>query len=458
MKYICNWGLLSVAKLTEKLEKKYFSGMLFLLFLIICAAPIGVPLVLGPDQSAVMGCIGFFCSAMIFLLCLKKESMALRRYKLWYLVPTLILGLSFVIHGIAFGSLAYFAIGIFFFFFPFLHLSLGGNESAQPLLALSLATVGAFWLFFFASLLAGPKLIFASYASFLGNRNSLGNFLVVGVAAAIYLTHSTVGQKRGWTFFGLFTLCMMFVMGLFSTARTANLGIWGQLLLGAYVYLHDVFGAEGKKAWRKAIKHLLLVLVLFACVLFLFFFLFTTVKEAVAEALPSIQYYEGDNEAEETLKPSEIWRLFRQNFGKGLGTENEVEDAFTSGRKGIWAVFIEGLSFVGHEDAYLDIQSSGGRVYKDASAHNMYLQVGYSAGVLAGLALLFLVLWAGKDIALRFLRSLKGEPLDKNFVFASCIAFSFVMQSITSGGYTPFAYLPATYFWISLYVLTVKEK
>ena len=112
---------------------------------------------------------------------------------------------------------------------------------------------------------------------------------------------------------------------------------------------------------------------------------------------------------------------------------------------------------MGHAKESLDIDL-GDRVYIGTNAHNYYIQVAYSAGIVAGIALLFMSLLVIKDSFVGFYKLFKSCNKQSYEMYYTCIAVSFVINSLTSGGYMLYSYFVPTLFWIMIHEFAIGKE
>ena len=98
------------------------------------------------------------------------------------------------------------------------------------------------------------------------------------------------------------------------------------------------------------------------------------------------------------------------------------------------------------------------RAYQNTNAHNVYIQVGYSAGAIAGVAMILLMLLVAKDLVVNLHKFIMRKIAGEEFIFILCSALGFAVVSLTSGGYMLYTYLPSTVFYFSLFILSVEER
>ena len=415
----------------------------------------------------VMG--GVLLSGLIALLSYEKGAFSGLRL---CALPTLLIlgiGLCFLVNALVFRVLAYFAIGMLFAVgLPLLYLCLFSFGPESSILAFAEGTGAAFVLVLIASLLFGPTVGDSGYASFFGNTNLFGYFLIASTAAILLLLYTTEAERRGRK---SLLYCLLFIaltLCVLTRSRTSLLSVLAQLLF--YFVTWCVRAAKNKSlalTWAAFCRRL----VLFALIVVTTFTAFCPLKIYAARQILR-HTDEAAAAAFEKEQPTseEILRLTFAYLFKGLGASEDDEDlldepgaealddedVFTSGRKEIWKRFYHELRFLGHADETLEVVEKT-RHYAATNAHNVYLQLAFSAGIPAGLLMLLLALLVFVRTAVRVIREYRAASLSLPNLFLGLSGLAFAFPSLTSSGYMPYVYYPATLFWISLMVLCVKK-
>lgn len=282
---------------------------------------------------------------------------------------------------------------------------------------------------------------------------------IVFAALVLMVMKEDISNKEKVKYYILIgvTLSLLF----FTNQRTPMLGAIAQIVYLFVISVIQLIKSNKSVKISQYLKRGIIIAAMMTCCFVTVFLCITTVKTCIANILPEMQFvsteagiYKAD-EVEESVKLSESFGHAEDRFTKGIG---QSMDNFTSGRIGIWKNYIDNIEVIGHAKEERQIVS-GDRKYASTNAHNVYLQISYSAGIAAGIAVLLIMLVLAKDILSR-LKSfiLNKEKIDNAFIFVSCIAISFAVFSITSAGYMMYTYIHATYFWITLYYFTMKPE
>lgn len=368
-----------------------------------------------------------------------------RLLKMRYLVLFEILGIMFLINGFIFDTKSYLAIGVTFsFVIPTIHSVLGSNKAIQIEPYISKAIIISFVIIIVISLLCAPSFGKDQYTSIFTNSNIFGYYLVL-VGASLFYTIRKKGNS--WICVALFISSFCFCF--FSNSRTSMIAFILEIVFYFFVSILDKIQNKNYIRAKDLLKYLIAILIIIAIVFSSIFFLFTTVKKEIATTFPAIQIqFEDDN-----ISFGNSMQISKDRFGKGIG--NNL-DSFTSGRVGIWTDYVKHISVLGHpkEERNIDL---GLRVYENTNAHNSYLQVAYSAGIIAGVIMLLLIICLVVDILKTIVLSLVHKSrINDEFCFMVYVCIGFGIISLTAVTYMMYIYAISTYFWILQYNATLK--
>lgn len=431
------------------------------IFLMILSA-VMVPVFVSDSFSmvVVVGTV-LFCAFAILLVDFRRLNVY--KYRLMYYIPVLAVGVSFLINGLLFKVVGYIAIGLVFaVILPFVHKCLSSNDTGNACLIIAKGVVFCFISFYILSVMFGPSLEVDQYTSFLANPNIIGCFASITVASLVFLLLQCKGKNNKSFYVWLLILGISISMCFFSYSRTNMLAILLQLfvviILEAVSFFRDKERKPISRVLKKGIAILLIMTVGFAV-----FYLSLQYNKTIFPFTLEDFFLDGDEIVSEIGGASddkvsflESMQVGEERFGKGL--EEKDSYAFTSGRTMIWNTYLKKITVLGHEKESLSIALAD-RVIEDTNAHNVYLQVAYSAGIVAGIALFIYVAIMGVELMIRNLKFIiKGDKLSNELIFLEMAFFAFAVSSLTSAGYMMFTYLPATLFWMLSYVISMKEK
>jgi hypothetical protein len=438
-------------------------GVLSALWALLLMCPLLIPLIKGDDTFSIVVVLStaMVCMMAVFIMFPHiKEFIDIRNYKIEYLILLVILGGSFLFNGLYFRVMGYIAIGLtFMVIVPVLNMVFSKAKKYNIFHSIAVGTVATYIIYYIFCLLSGPPISQVQYGALLGNSNLVGNFMSIVAPSVLFLIlNCRRTYAKGLLIFLYGTVLSV---GFFSNSRTAMIGIVGQLCFVILVYLIRGIKKHEKIQVASLIKKIIVSVLLVTIAFGTNFFLLTTVKKQIAKALPDIQIYKQQWYIERSINKvdgeevtfEESLGLAADRFEKGL--YDNSNDAFTSGRRGIWQAYLKNIGFMGHAEESMNIKS-GDRMYIGTNAHNYYLQVAYSAGIIAGIALIALILLAIKDLLVAFIGLLKHGKMSNYMVYFVCIAIPFMFTSLTSGGYMLYTYFVPTFFWLMIYVVTTK--
>lgn len=393
-----------------------------------------------------------FCTGLLgcILLLLLRKGMTFGAVRIKYLVPLLVVGISFAGYGIVHSVLGYIAIGLTFAVaIPATALIMGEYRLTDLFTCMARAGVIVFVILMVISFFFGPPLQLDQYASVLGNPNLLTNFLIVAIPCTIFLVVQSLqaGKNIAATLL-VFLLGMEISVCFFSNMRTAMFAVILQLMATLLALLIIFFRRETQKRWLKLARRAAVCILCFAAAFWVTFTLLTSAMDLLSDS-------QNGGHTGSTTSMGDSITIAGDRFTKGF--ESNENDAFTSGRLGIWQQYIEKLRLTGHAKESMDIVN-GDRVYKDTNAHNYYIQIAYSAGIPAGLAFAAAIVMMMYDLLRIYCRFIfKRGKLESTVLFFICVALALVANSITSAGYMLYSYVIPTYFWVMMSPLLIKK-
>ena len=427
----------TLEKLNSKISLDYKQRLTeSLVFLLVINGLFG-SLIFGANWWMLEVLIGSSLAFCFFAILVKKEFIEKCSYKRSYFFCFEIIGLSFFINSFYFGVLSYFAIGFLFsVVLPMLHMAMCCEGYEKIFLRIVKGILCSYIFFLIVSFIFGPRLSY-HYSSLFMNPNILGYYLIIVSSSVIWLLYKNrLNRRHTLVLSGLLSSILIFCF--FSASRTGLFSIIMQIMC---VLILAVFLNFKKVTWESVIdfaKNLLSLAIVFVSTLVVIFTLFVFVK-------PSIN---------EEFMQSVI--LGKHYLVKGIEESGINVDSFTSGRVGIWKSYLENVRFLGHatEERYI---VSGPRIYNSTNAHNVYLQMSYSAGIVCGFTMMALVALAVKDVFVGLWMAVKRRKISIELLFVSLCVSGFIFPSMTSSGYMPFVYLPATLFYFAISYLAIEK-
>lgn len=149
------------------------------------------------------------------------------------------------------------------------------------------------------------------------------------------------------------------------------------------------------------------------------------------------------------LDMQEATELFMDRADQGISKGGR----FTSGRVDIWKYYIERIGFLGHQNETIYPTSNGGFL----NAHNAYIQLSYSAGIVSGIGLIILSVFLVVRAIKMIINEVKEKRWTPELLFAVMISAGFALRVMVSALYTPFNYALTVAFWVVISTFMVKN-
>lgn len=450
--------LLKVVGKIEMTNSKivFKSKALTILYVLLISVSLGIPIFKESNSFSSIVLIGMLLTIAMISLLIQKSSINEYSIKKLYLILFEIIGISFFINGIFFSVIGYLAIGIIFsFLVPVFELVCASNVKFSMCKIMACGVFISFIAFIIISILCGSALGKTQYTSVFSNPNTLGNYMIIVNSSILFLIFdaSDLQKKSIWIY-----LCALGIgvsIMVLTNSRTTAIAIICQLIFVFVVIIIKQIKKRDKNKLFAIIKKVCATVLICISMFIIIFFALTDLKITLIKIIPSIQI----TKEYDDVTFSDILGRTIARYTKGIDTSdmNEAKnDAFTSGRKEIWMDFIRNIKFEGHSEEGRRITEDT-RFYANTNAHNVYIQVAYSAGIIAGVAMLLLILLTARDIVFKLGEFLRHGKLNNDDIFTICSAIGFSIVSLTSGGYMLYTYLPATLFYFSLYTLSIKK-
>lgn len=407
---------------------------------------------------------GSCLTALFAILMVRKKRISYTRSGLFILAMEIIIGLFFIFNGLVLRIVAYSVIGVVFaFLLPIVQYALATNDPEKISEHFCMSITIAYIILLIANMFWGPIMTKFQFGSILGNSNLLGNFLVILIPSLSYLLikkkASFKKEAVGW---GLLVSAVS--MLVFTSSRTSALAIC--FSMGFFLIMMIVSRDKTKKL-RLEKKQIITIVIITAAVPFVMFFMLSTVRKNIVILSHKISMSfsdtdsksdsELDNEEKEIEDIENMVTEYNLNYYiKGL--DGAGDESFSSGRITIWKEFAKNVGIMGHSSEQREVIEET-RHYEHVNAHNVYLQVAYTAGIAAGCAYLIAVVFIGiKALAMFAGVIAKKEKLRPELLLSYCFFIGFAITSLTSDGYMMFNYFPVTLFWLTAHNYMFKQK
>lgn len=287
----------------------------------------------------------------------------------------------------------------------------------------------SFLLFFFLSLLFSPITMY-QYTGIFTNCNGTSQYLTAVLPCILYLI-----SKEDKIRYLVYTAFLCTIM-LYTRSRTG--------LLAMIVIFISWILIEAKEKCKtgeikKLFKNLIFIVLLIILVFPAFWGLNRVAMYTIQDKFCLNAYEEIMRERGQTIYDTSFNYLV-----EGLDDRVAVGDrdinAYSSGRVAIWKDYVEELNLSGHS------ANNGEFSLKHSTAHNVFLQIAYDYGIVAGIMYFIIV------VCLLFLnlfyvwRSYSHEML-----FSLMIMFGYVITALLASCVFPFSYLISFLFYLVLY-------
>jgi len=262
----------------------------------------------------------------------------------------------------------------------------------------------------------GPSIKLDQYCSIFGNPNTLANFAIAYAVCSLYIIIST--NKRRWLYTICFGISGAFL--LFSESRTGGISFIAILLI---TLIYSYICSTDRKKWLISVCVVFMTFIISVPSVFI---ILKDVNPVVHSGISRIISIGNHDEKNQVDFNGIIDRSLDRSM-KGI-TDNSN---FTSGRLEIWEDYVKHVALFGHSKEERNVRISY-REYSNTNAHNSILQVAYSAGILAGIALLLLliILLIDKLKGLRYFISNKND--DEVFLCSSMCLIVFITFGMLS--------------------------
>lgn len=396
---------------------------------------------------------------IVTIFAIGKNKPKLTKTGVLILVILEIIGVSYLVTSLQFKVIGYMAMALVFMIgLPIVQYLLATGEEGYIVNVLTKSILISYILFFIFSLICGAPLTSEQYRSLFSNPQGLALYLIIVIPAFLYHIHrkELSDFKKNLLFVGLISAV---TMSIFTSSRTGMLTVAGELLVSIIFDIITIFlNKETKiKMSKNLVKQIIIRCIIAIAVPAIMFFLFTTVKSKIEKQWPSIQI-----RVDEIQKSDKSTTNAMSKFGKSLNRLDgnfgkEDINGVTSGRTYIWKSFIENIGFKGHEKETKFVFSPTHHYKDPKTAHNVYIQVAYSAGIIAGISYLLLVIVSGFKIIYWIYKTLRYKVnLSETEKITAYFTIGFAMMSLVEAAYFPFMGLPATMFLILLYPIIYK--
>ena len=422
-------------------SKKNLITILFAAIIIVIIIGYILPSSISYSVPLLIGSLLFF---LVSIIVFKKENLyRIKMYSVILLILVELIAIGFFIAGIRFCMLAYIAIagaiGVVFPIF-FLFGDLLGDNRQIIFNGFINGTIISYVLYLILSFFLAP-ITSIEYSSFMGNPNILGTYLIMTFIAAIYKLDEHIKSKdKKWILIG--SVIQFIIASLSRTAAVSMIAV-------SLIYIISIFVC--RKTVLLCMKRIVCICITIVIGMTITFALYgklsNTLKEdtRLGEIAENIENFLGIKiDDGENVGYGNMIKNFENKSMKGL----DGSGRFTSGRTEIWEEYIKELNLIGHEKEERRIITPYYNYV--VNAHNTYLQISYSIGVLGGITFFSFVVVAGIMSLIENISLLRRRKFCIEKVTILSIIGAFFVNSLVSVGYSPFTYPIVFAFWFSV--------
>lgn len=423
--------------------------VLWVLFFFCSVLPLPVPN--GYDWVFALVIFLVIFSKQIYLVC--KFIIDTPLVNCW-LIAVEVIGFSFLLTFILFVKITFLFYAVTFcLVIPFAYAVFQRFGAERVVFELSKGFYIAFVILLAVSFIFGPPYkADIQYSAIFSNPNEFGYILTSVMPCIGYFLVKSAKENKGYQYLHIASIALVVTMSIMTGSRTTQLSLVPQIIVVLVLLLRLPRFRKNETGGSATIWNGLLTGVLvFVIASSATVGAFTVGKHAletcagvtsehalVASVSPNVE------NGLEAMVESVSTR-----YSKGMSDGN-IND-FSSGRLGIFASFMQDIDILGHESETKQVVS-GWRFYEHTYAHNVFIQVAYSAGLFAGVAMFFIAVFSlfRSIIVLREKEIVRGSWSAVSCVtFSACAVTGFFIYALFGDGYAMFKYLPASVFWIA---------
>ena len=382
-------------KMGNKARDNVFTLSLLLIFLMMFVDKCGLV------SLRYLYCYSFgcFCLGMTVLASLRGEvaPVRFRRPTLYFwLLFALLQVVSALLNGVDYmADAVMLLVG-----FPIVYVAWGSMGIAHAFKLLRRAVIWSFLIMLPVNLILFPP-TGTGYSGVFENQNCLALYLTVVFVCLLFHVFSEEKPKKCTLFIVLEGICV----GLLYCTTSRNGQLASLVALIVFLVMEKLAGRLGKKQLRR------LLILLLVCVLFCVILLPLMAATLYIPRMAFDRYNQfrlisiDDVQWGETLDRT---KAKMQISGKNV-------NSLSSGRIRLWGSFIRALNWTGHAPG-TEPPDAG-----HSTAHNYFLQVAYTHGILVGIISLALPIYMGILTLLQAIR--RKSPADWLFTLVMSVAF-----------------------------------
>ena len=433
--------------ISEDFKAKIVVFSFFMLFINMFLSTAGVY----KGSTSVAALIGVIITFVIILFSVSEKIEKIEINQTLLILLYIISGF-FLISGILHRVMAYILCSLIFaVLFPVFYIIFNSeNRYSKFLISFNNGIKYSFILLIIVSIFISP-LTSGQYASFLANPNGLGAYLTIVLPALLYL-FETSGDKTN-KILDIILIGCVFALSVFVKSRTTYLSfIFIGIVYILYLFINRINIKEILfRLFKIILSSVLGTVILFSMLTYVSNFIIGAEKNIFGNSF--VVTFKAKSSYREFTSLSEQISSAADRSKKGIADDNTL----SSGRAEIWRMYISKLNLTGHNADKLKVPYQGG--YLEANSHNTYLQIAYSAGIIAGLSFVIMNILFLVYLLRIIFYGLKNRKLDINYLFISSMLIGCEITMVLSSVYYPFiSSTSLVYYFVIGYLFKKQEK
>lgn len=363
-----------------------------------------------------------------------------------------IVGLCFLMSAILHKVVAFVLLAlILLVLFPVFYIIFNAKKDYNEFLLLfSKGAKYSYILMIIVSIIISP-LSDGQYASFLGNPNGLGAFVSVIFSSMLYLFEIQDNKKD--KIINIILLGSIFAFAIFTKSRTTYLCLFFTFIVYLiYLFINKSYAFKDIiiRIFNIFVSAVLSTVIIFMCLTYVNGIILKAEENIFGSSFKVV--FDPQSSYNEITDLKSQLSDAKERGKKGIGNN----DSLSSGRAEIWSTYLNDLNITGHNADKLHVLYQGG--YLEANAHNTYLQIAHSAGIIAGISFIILNVIFAYYLLRVLLKGIKNRFLDKKYLFIGGILISCEITMVLSSVYYPYISSVSLFYYFTIGYLFNKKK
>ncbi|MGN8914156.1 O-antigen ligase family protein [Anaerofustis butyriciformans] len=439
---ISNWN----QRVSNENKAKILIFSFFLLFVNMMLSTSGVY----KGSTSIAAFIGVLITFVI--ICLSTPKIDKIEFNKTVMILYYIVGICFLMSAILHKVVAFILLAlILLFLFPIFYIIFNAKKDYNEFLVLfSKGAKYSYILMIIISIIISP-LSDGQYASFLANPNGLGAFVSVMFASLLYLYEIQEDKKD--KIINMILIGSIFAFAIFTKSRTTYLCLgFSFMVYLIYLFINKRYTLKNiiMRILKIIVSAVLGTVIMFVCLTYVNGFILKTEENIFGSSFKVV--------FDPQSSYNEITSLNNQLVGaaergkKGIGNS----DSLSSGRAEIWKTYLNDLNITGHNADKLKVLYQGG--YIEANAHNTYLQIAHSGGIIVGISFIILNIMFAYYLFRILFKGIKERYLDEKYLFLGGMLISCEITMVLSSVYYPYISSVSLFYYFIIGYLFNKKK